>query len=140
MLVDLLISELSMPCQIDGQINLYYFQHLQLYYTKYYSRIQKIMPSKYKLIYFNARGRAEHIRFIFAYAGIEYDDERIPREKWPELKKSKSSSRPMLCCFINDWRCHFPDKNEDKCRLQPCDVSCYFLNYILIMFDVKNLF
>ncbi|XP_017777598.1 PREDICTED: glutathione S-transferase-like [Nicrophorus vespilloides] len=41
----------------------------------------------YKLIYFNARGRAEHIRFIFAYAGIEYQDERIPREKWPELKK-----------------------------------------------------
>ncbi|KAI7815611.1 glutathione S-transferase [Rhyzopertha dominica] len=45
------------------------------------------MSPRYKLIYFNARGRAEHIRFIFAYAGIDYDDERIPREKWPELKK-----------------------------------------------------
>lgn len=47
------------------------------------------MSPKYKLIYFNARGRAEHIRFIFAYAGVEYTDERIPREKWPEYKKSK---------------------------------------------------
>ncbi|XP_076239033.1 glutathione S-transferase-like [Calliopsis andreniformis] len=42
----------------------------------------------YKLIYFNARGRAEHIRYIFAYAGIDYVDERIPKERWPELKKS----------------------------------------------------
>lgn len=42
----------------------------------------------YKLIYFNARGRAEHIRYIFAYAGVHYDDERVPRERWPELKKS----------------------------------------------------
>lgn len=45
------------------------------------------MSPKYKLIYFNARGRAEHIRFIFAYAGVEYTDERVPREKWPEFKK-----------------------------------------------------
>lgn len=43
----------------------------------------------YKLIYFNARGRAEHIRYIFAYAGIDYIDERIPKERWPELKKCK---------------------------------------------------
>lgn len=42
---------------------------------------------RYKLIYFNARGRAEHIRYIFAYAGIDYVDERIPNDRWPELKK-----------------------------------------------------
>ncbi|XP_050495887.1 hematopoietic prostaglandin D synthase-like isoform X2 [Bombus huntii] len=43
----------------------------------------------YKLIYFNARGRAEHIRYIFAYTGIEYTDERIPEELWPEYKDCK---------------------------------------------------
>nr|XP_034174007.1 glutathione S-transferase-like [Osmia lignaria]XP_034174008.1 glutathione S-transferase-like [Osmia lignaria] len=44
--------------------------------------------TSYKLIYFNARGRAEHIRYIFAYAGIDYVDQRIPKERWTELKKS----------------------------------------------------
>lgn len=45
------------------------------------------MAPSYKLIYFNARGKAEHIRFIFAYAGVEYEDERISQDKWPELKR-----------------------------------------------------
>uniref|UniRef100_T1I2U0 glutathione transferase n=1 Tax=Rhodnius prolixus TaxID=13249 RepID=T1I2U0_RHOPR len=43
---------------------------------------------KYKLMYFNARGKAEHIRFIFAYAGVDYTDYRIPKEKWPDMKKT----------------------------------------------------
>lgn len=54
------------------------------------------MTPHYKLIYFNARGRAEHIRFIFAYAGVEYEDERISREKWPELKKSKYAQYAVI--------------------------------------------
>ncbi|KAK6633934.1 hypothetical protein RUM43_001535 [Polyplax serrata] len=45
------------------------------------------MAPDYKLIYFNARGRAEHIRFIFAYAGVDYVDERITQEEWEEYKK-----------------------------------------------------
>ncbi|EEB14149.1 glutathione S-transferase, putative [Pediculus humanus corporis] len=45
------------------------------------------MNPEYKLIYFNARGRAEHIRFIFAYAGVDYVDERISQGDWPEYKK-----------------------------------------------------
>jgi hypothetical protein len=48
-----------------------------------------LMAPSYKLIYFNARGKAEHIRFIFAYAGVEYEDERISQDKWPELKRSE---------------------------------------------------
>jgi glutathione S-transferase len=47
------------------------------------------MAPSYKLIYFNARGKAEHIRFIFAYAGVDYEDERISQEKWLELKRSE---------------------------------------------------
>jgi hypothetical protein len=47
------------------------------------------MAPSYKLIYFNARGKAELIRFIFAYAGVDYEDERISQDKWPELKRSE---------------------------------------------------
>nr|AVT42184.1 glutathione S-transferase s5 [Lissorhoptrus oryzophilus] len=42
----------------------------------------------YKLLYFDTAGRAEHIRYIFAYAGIEFEDFRIPKDKWPEIKKT----------------------------------------------------
>lgn len=45
------------------------------------------MPT-YKLYYFNIRGRAEQCRLLFAAAGVEYEDIRVEREKWPELKKS----------------------------------------------------
>ena len=44
---------------------------------------------KYKLVYFNVRARAEVSRMIFAYVGQDYEDKRIEREDWPELKKSK---------------------------------------------------
>ncbi|XP_035882240.1 hematopoietic prostaglandin D synthase isoform X1 [Phyllostomus discolor] len=44
-----------------------------------------IMPS-YKLTYFNMRGRAEIIRYIFAYLDIKYDDHRIEYADWPEVK------------------------------------------------------
>jgi len=43
------------------------------------------MPT-YKLIYFDARGRAEVCRILFAVAGVPYEDVRIDRDKWPELK------------------------------------------------------
>ena len=39
------------------------------------------MPT-YKLFYFNIRARAEVIRFIFKQAGVEFEDVRIPKEKW----------------------------------------------------------
>ena len=42
-----------------------------------------------KLVYFDARGRVEPIRIVLAYAGVQYEDERISFEKWPELKPSK---------------------------------------------------
>jgi len=42
----------------------------------------------YKLTYFDIRGRAEIARLIFAAAGVDYEDFRIARDKWPELKPS----------------------------------------------------
>ena len=42
--------------------------------------------STYKLIYFNLRGRGELSRFVFAQAGVEYEDERIEFKDWPEMK------------------------------------------------------
>jgi len=44
--------------------------------------------SQYKLTYFNGRGRAETSRLLFAAAGVSYEDNRIEREQWPELKPS----------------------------------------------------
>ena len=42
-----------------------------------------------KLTYFNLKGRAELARLILAQAEVEYEDCRIEREEWPELKKSE---------------------------------------------------
>lgn len=46
------------------------------------------MP-QYKLTYYDARGEAEVTRWIFAYGGIDYVDDRIKKEDWPERQKSK---------------------------------------------------
>eukprot|EP00069_Balaena_mysticetus_P004346 bmy_17236T0 len=45
------------------------------------------MPN-YKLTYFNMRGRAEIIRYIFAYLDIKYEDHRIEQSDWPEIKST----------------------------------------------------
>ena len=43
------------------------------------------------LTYFNARGRAEIIRLILAYAEVDYEDKRINNTDWPALKPSLST-------------------------------------------------
>ncbi|NWI18453.1 HPGDS synthase, partial [Crypturellus soui] len=40
----------------------------------------------YKLTYFNLRGRAEIIRYLFAYSGKQYEDHRIEAAEWPKIK------------------------------------------------------
>ena len=47
------------------------------------------MP-KYKLTYFNAMGRAELARLIFALKGVQYEDVRIDKAEWPKLKPSRN--------------------------------------------------
>eukprot|EP00455_Lapot_gusevi_P014588 TRINITY_DN172_c0_g2_i9.p1 TRINITY_DN172_c0_g2~~TRINITY_DN172_c0_g2_i9.p1 ORF type:complete len:207 (-),score=77.62 TRINITY_DN172_c0_g2_i9:3-623(-) len=43
-----------------------------------------------KLVYFNARGRAECIRLVFAEAGVEYEDVRLDRPEWPAYKAANN--------------------------------------------------
>lgn len=51
----------------------------------------------YKLTYFNLKGRAELSRFIFAQAGVKYEDKRVTYEEWPDLKPTTAyGSLPIL--------------------------------------------
>lgn len=53
--------------------------------------------ASYKLVYFNARGGAEVSRFIFAQAGVKYEDVRVEREEWAKLKPSTPTGKlPLL--------------------------------------------
>lgn len=52
------------------------------------------MAPRYKLTYFDLRGRAEPTRIALAYAGVDYDDIRVSWEnrfegEWSEMKNSK---------------------------------------------------
>ncbi|XP_048742610.2 S-crystallin SL11-like [Ostrea edulis] len=54
------------------------------------------MPA-YKLYYFNAKGRAEVCRLLFAAAGAKYEDIRIEGTEWPKKKPSMpQGSMPVL--------------------------------------------
>lgn len=46
------------------------------------------MAPTHKLTYFNFKGLAEPIRFLLNYGGIEFEDVRIDRENWPQIKES----------------------------------------------------
>lgn len=50
------------------------------------------MPS-YKLTYFDLTALGEPIRMLLAYGGIEFEDNRIEDDKWPDMKESKSRSK-----------------------------------------------
>ena len=47
------------------------------------------MAPKYKLTYFDIRGRAEMIRMMFGAANVKFEDVRIKFEDWPPLKASE---------------------------------------------------
>ncbi|XP_033644356.1 uncharacterized protein LOC117303993 [Asterias rubens] len=54
------------------------------------------MPT-YKLTYFNARGLAELARLMFAEKGVEYEDVRIERDQWPDMKPNTPQGQlPIL--------------------------------------------
>jgi len=64
------------------------FQNLQI----------RLKMVHYKLTYFNSRGRAEHIRLLFALAGVEYEDVRLDHgENWQAFKpKTPLGKIPVL--------------------------------------------
>lgn len=45
--------------------------------------------SKFKLTYFTVKGLGEAIRYLFAYADVEFEDNRITQDDWPAVKESK---------------------------------------------------
>lgn len=49
----------------------------------------RIISEKYKLTYFNIRGRAEQIRLMFAVAQVPFQDLRIDATEWPSFKSSE---------------------------------------------------
>ncbi|XP_022345613.2 glutathione S-transferase-like [Crassostrea virginica] len=54
------------------------------------------MP-KYKLTYFDLRGRAETTRLLFTVSGVAFEDERIGQEQWRSIKhKIPGNSLPFL--------------------------------------------
>ena len=54
------------------------------------------MPS-YKLYYFPARAVGEVVRQIFAYSGVEYEDNRVTHEEWAAFKsKTPFGQMPVL--------------------------------------------
>ena len=71
---------------------------------------------KPKLFYFNARGRAETVRYLLAVNGIDYEDVRFEREQWPEYKaKSPYGTAPYL-------------ETEDGDQIgQTCAIERYFV-------------
>lgn len=56
----------------------------------------------YKLYYFNARGRAELIRLIFATAAQEFEDIRFEMNEWPEYKKKAPLGQAPFLEMIDD--------------------------------------
>lgn len=52
------------------------------------------MAPSYKLIYFPIRGRAEHLRLMFVYAKVAYEDVKITKDEWEKIKPSKSPDQP----------------------------------------------
>uniref|UniRef100_A0A1I7XV95 glutathione transferase n=1 Tax=Heterorhabditis bacteriophora TaxID=37862 RepID=A0A1I7XV95_HETBA len=82
---------------------------------KYYKRIEPdnayilvkhidrsvVFAMVYKVTYFDIRGFGEYIRLLLTDQGVEFIDDRIEREKWPEMK-SRFAFNQVPCLTEND--------------------------------------
>lgn len=46
------------------------------------------MDIKYRLLYFDLRGRAEVVRLVLNYIGVPFEDAVVSRDTWPEIKRA----------------------------------------------------
>ncbi|CAG0890308.1 unnamed protein product [Darwinula stevensoni] len=61
------------------------------------------MAVKYKLIYFDVAGRGEVIRLLLHQSGVEFEDHRITRDEWPNLKLEMPFGQiPVLQVFTDE--------------------------------------
>lgn len=64
-----------------------------------------------KLSYFNITGLGEPVRFLLSYADIEFIDDRIDKEDWPERKPCKLLTYKTILITIDS---HQILKNVNK--------------------------
>lgn len=62
------------------------------------------MERRYRLVYFNIRGLAEPIRWMFSIAGVDFVDERINLEDWKDEKERFSKHVGQLPILYVDER------------------------------------
>lgn len=55
------------------------------------------MAPAYKVTYFELTGLGEPIRLLLSYGGLEFEDNRIPKDQWPAVKPSTPFGKmPLL--------------------------------------------
>lgn len=79
------------------------------------------MP-KFVLHYFDARGRGEPARLLFAVAGIPFQDRRISQEEWPTIKPSM-----FIACFVAKFVFYFGYGSELSIR-RSLVIACFCFN------------
>ncbi|RUS85789.1 hypothetical protein EGW08_006418, partial [Elysia chlorotica] len=111
------------------------------------------MPS-YKLNYFDARGRGEVIRLVFAAAGQEFEDNRVSREDWPALKpKTPFGQMPALevdgemiaqtgaiCNYLAKEFGLYGKSSKETCLIDQivCLVNDFFMATVKVMYLEKD--
>uniref|UniRef100_A0A914C888 Uncharacterized protein n=1 Tax=Acrobeloides nanus TaxID=290746 RepID=A0A914C888_9BILA len=57
---------------------------------------------RYKLVYFQGKGRGEPIRLIFHHFGVDFDDIRLSQEEWQAHKQLKIAPMDQLPYLVVD--------------------------------------